>query len=119
MNKISIPNYPMVNPAPIVLVGADVDGKANYTTVGAFGFVCLEPIFYISLKQTHYTTKGVRESGCFSVNLPTEAMLPRTDYCGKVSGAETDKSAVFESFYNEAGQAPIKIKTNSKLKMAN
>ena len=30
MNKISIPNYPMVNPTPIVLIGADVDGKPNH-----------------------------------------------------------------------------------------
>jgi len=107
MNKHILNNYPMVNPTPIVLVGAEADGKANYTTVGAFGVACQAPIFYISLKHTHYTTKGVIETGYFSVNLPNEKILPRTDYCGRVSGHDADKSAIFESFYDEAGKAPM------------
>jgi len=107
MNKIVVSNYPMVSPSPIVLVGAQAGGKANYATVGAFGVVCQGPIFYISLKHTHHTTKGVLATGYFSVNLPNDALLPRTDYCGKVSGRDTDKSAVFDSFYDEAGNAPM------------
>jgi len=55
VEKVKIKNYPMVSPAPTVLIGADVNGKPNYATVGAFGVVCLEPVFYISLKSTHYT----------------------------------------------------------------
>ena len=107
MNKTKIENYPMINPVPIVIVGTEVVGKPNYTTVGAFGVVCLEPIFYISLKDTHHSTIGVRETGFFSVNLPSADMIAETDYCGMVSGHDTDKSGLFESFYDKSGKAPL------------
>jgi len=107
VEKVMIGNYSMVSPTPIVLVGTMVDNKANYLTVGAFGVVCLAPVFYISLKNTHYSTTGIKESGFFSVNLPSAAMLPKTDYCGMVSGGTTDKSALFTSFYDERGNAPM------------
>jgi hypothetical protein len=55
MEKIK--NYP-VGPFPTVLAGADVNGKPNYATAGACGVVCMEPILYVSLKITHYTTRG-------------------------------------------------------------
>ena len=107
MPKIKISNYPMVSPTPIVLVGAEVGGKPNYAAVGAFGVVCLEPLFYVSLKDTHHTTVGVQETGYFSVNLPTAGMVVKTDYCGMVSGNNTDKSRLFEPFYDAAGKAPM------------
>jgi flavin reductase (DIM6/NTAB) family NADH-FMN oxidoreductase RutF len=107
MPKIKIANYPMVSPSPIVIVGTTVGGKPNYITVGAFGVVCLEPVFYISLKDTHYSTAGIKESGFFSVNLPAADMAVKTDYCGLVSGHDTDKSGLFEVFYDQAGPAPL------------
>lgn len=107
MEKIKIKNYPMISPTPIVLVGADVNGKPNYATVGAFGVVCTEPIFYISLKDTHYTTIGVKENGYFSVNIPSVDMIQKTDYCGLVSGKTIDKSHLFSSFYDDIGKAPM------------
>lgn len=107
MPKIKIKNYPMVNPIPAVLVGAAVDGRPNYATVGAFGVVCLEPVFYVSLKESHYTTGGVRESGWFSVNVPAAGMVQKVDYCGMVSGKDTDKSGLFTPFYDERGNAPL------------
>lgn len=107
MEKIKIRNYPMVNPTPIVITGADVNGKPNFATIGAFGVVCMEPIFYISLKSTHYTTIGVKESGFFSINIPSVDMVKKTDYCGMVSGKAIDKSELFTPFYDESGNAPM------------
>lgn len=107
MEKIRIKNYPMQNPMPVVLVGAEVDGKPNYATVGAFGVVCLEPVFYISLKDSHYTTAGVRESGFFSVNIPSPGLVQVTDCCGMVSGRKMDKTGLFTAFYDEQGKAPM------------
>lgn len=107
MDKIKINNYPMVNPTPIVIVGADVGGKPNYATVGAFGVVCLEPVFYISLKNTHHTTSGVKENGYFSINIPSADMIQKTDYCGMVSGSTTDKTSLFRPFYDGHGKAPM------------
>lgn len=96
-----------VGPFPTVLAGADVHGKPNYATVGACGVVSLEPVLYISLRNTHYTTIGVKENGYFSVNIPSADMVQKTDYCGLVSGRKTDKSNVFTSFYDTMGKAPM------------
>jgi flavin reductase (DIM6/NTAB) family NADH-FMN oxidoreductase RutF len=67
----------------------------------------MEPILYVSLKSTHYSTAGVKQSGFFSVNIPSVDMVQKTDYCGIVSGRETDKSMLFTSFYDECGKAPM------------
>ncbi len=107
MKKVRINDYPMINPTPVVIAGAIVNGKPNYVTIGAFGVVCQGPIFYISLKNTHYTTIGVKESGFFSINIPAASMVQKTDYCGMVSGRKTDKSKLFDSFYDAAGNAPM------------
>lgn len=107
MEKIKINNYPMISPIPIVLVGADVNNKPNYATVGAFGVVCLEPVFYISLKSSHYTTGGVKENGYFSINIPAAEMVQKADYSGMVSGKTTDKSDLFTPFYDALGKAPL------------
>ncbi|HEX3046595.1 MAG TPA: flavin reductase family protein [Bacillota bacterium] len=106
MEKIKIKNYP-IGPFPTVLAGVMVAEKPNYVTVGATGVVCLEPVLYISLKDTHYSTQGVKETGSFSVNIPSADMVQKTDYCGVVSGKEVDKSEVFTSFYDERGPAPM------------
>jgi flavin reductase (DIM6/NTAB) family NADH-FMN oxidoreductase RutF len=106
MSKIKIQNRP-VGPFPTVLVGADVNGKPNYTTIGACGVVCQDPVLYISLKSSHYSTAGVKENGFFSVNIPSTGLIQQTDYCGSVSGHNTDKSIMFSSFYDELGKAPL------------
>jgi len=106
MSKIKIQNKP-IGPFPTALVGAEVDDRPNYATAGAFGVVSLEPVLYVSLKSTHYTTKGVKEHDFFSINIPSADMVQKTDYCGIVSGKQTDKSTIFTSFYDETGIAPM------------
>ncbi len=64
-------------------------------------------MLYVSLKDTHHTAAGVRENGCFSVNLPATGLVRQTDYCGVVSGKTTDKSALFTPFYDPAARAPL------------
>ena len=107
MPKVRIQNYPMVSPMPGALIGAIVNGKPNYVTVGAFGVVCQDPVFYISLKESHYTTGGVKENGWFSINVPGPDLVQKADYCGMVSGKTTDKSGLFTTFYDERGNAPL------------
>ncbi len=106
MSKVKLPNRP-VGPFPTVLVGVEVDGKPNYVTIGACGVVSLEPVLYISLKSTHYSTAGVKASGYFSVNIPAPEIVRETDYCGIVSGKNVDKSELFTPFYDEIGRAPM------------
>jgi flavin reductase (DIM6/NTAB) family NADH-FMN oxidoreductase RutF len=106
VKKVKIQNVPF-GPFPTMLVGADVNGRPNYATVGACGVVSLKPVLYISLKSTHYTTLGVKENGFFSVNIPPVDLVQKTDYCGIVSGHRVDKSNVFTPFYDELGKAPM------------
>ena len=106
MAKVLLPKQP-VGPFPAILAGATVNGRPNYVTIGACGVVCQDPILYISLKASHYTTQGVLESGYFSVNLPATSLLTETDYCGLYSGTAVDKSTLFTPFYDEAGSAPM------------
>lgn len=106
MTKKKIANVPF-GPFVTVLAGSTVDGKPNYATIGAYGVVSEKPILYISLKNSHYTTAGVLQNGFFSVNIPSSDVVEKTDYCGTNSGHKVDKSTVFESFYDEAGNAPM------------
>ena len=106
MIKKKIANIPF-GPFITVLAGAMVDGKPNYATLGAYGVVSEKPVLYISLKNSHYTTSGVAENGFFSVNIPSSDSIDKTDFCGYVSGNKEDKSNVFDSFYDAAGNAPM------------
>ena len=49
MEKVNVGTTP-VRPSPAVIVGALVNGKANYLTLGSFGGVSVNPqLVYISL----------------------------------------------------------------------
>ncbi|EGW40648.1 flavin reductase domain protein FMN-binding protein [Desulfosporosinus sp. OT] len=42
-----------------------------------------------------------------SINIPSQDMVVKTDFIGIISGANHDKSKVFESFYGELKGAPM------------
>lgn len=100
----------MCYPMPCMLLGTVVEGKVNFMTVAYFSQVSLKPpLILASLDGGHHSNAGVRETGAFSVNIPSTAMAEVTDYCGLVSGREFDKSAVFEVFYGKEGKAPMAV----------
>jgi len=106
LKKVKLENQG-VGPFPAMLVGAIINEKPTYTLVGAGGCACHEPVLCVSLKNTHYITEGVRETGYFSINIPPVALVKEMDYCGIVSGHKADKSALFTPFYDVAGKAPM------------
>jgi len=101
------PNYyPIIY--PIMLVGANVEGKPNFQTIVYLGQMCFNPmIIAIGIGKGHHTTKGILENGTFSVNVPSEDLVVKTDYCGITSGSKVDKSEVFSVFYGDLGSAPM------------
>jgi flavin reductase (DIM6/NTAB) family NADH-FMN oxidoreductase RutF len=108
MGKIKTGAYNPLPVAPIVLVGANVAGKANYMAVGYVGGVNVRPaIVYVSLNKKHYTPQGIIENGSFSINVPPADAVVETDYCGLVSGSTVDKSNIFSTFYGELETAPM------------
>ncbi|MBA7521335.1 Flavoredoxin [subsurface metagenome] len=108
MTKNKIKLGPYLYPMPVVVVGANVEGKPNFMPIGWVSIVEHKPpMISISANQGHYTNIGIRKNKTFSVNTPSEDMVLPTDYCGIKSGKEVDKSDVFEVFYGELKTAPM------------
>ncbi len=105
-NKIKVRAY--LFPMSVVLVGANVKGRANFLPLAWVSIVEYKPpMISISSYQNHHTNIGIKENGTFSVNTPSEGMMEVTDYCGLKSGKEEDKSQIFEIFYGELKTAPM------------
>lgn len=95
-------------PMPVCLVGANVEGKANFQAAAWFTQVNFQPVWVaVSLAADHHTTKGIGENGSFSLCFPSRDLVVQTDYCGLVSGRDQDKSSIFKVFYGELGTAPM------------
>lgn len=96
-------------PSLTVILGAEVDGRANFLAVAHVGIMNHGEPQYLSfgLNKMHHTNLGIRAHGEFSVNIPHAGQVKETDYVGLVSGKNTDKSGVFEVFYGELAHAPL------------
>lgn len=95
-------------PMPVVLVGAQVSGKANFMAVGWSSRAnARPPMILCGIGNHHHTHRGIEETKTFSVNLPSSSLLEKTDYCGIVSGEKADKSRLFDVFYGSLKTAPM------------
>ncbi len=110
MTKVSIGARTILYPLPAVLVGANVEGKPNFTTCAWCGIVnSTPPVLSVSLRHQRHTMKGIKQNGTFSVNIPSAAQVKETDYCGLVSGKDVDKVAAcrFTVFYGPLENTPM------------
>jgi len=108
MNKSKIKPGAYLFPMPVVLIGANVNGKPNFETLAYVGIVESQPpLISIASWETHYTNIGIKENKTFSVNTPIENLAEKIDYCGIISGKEEDKSKVFDVFYGDLKTAPM------------
>ena len=96
-------------PVPICIASSIIEGKVNFATYGCFGLLAPRPTTYVYIGsvEPHYTNIGIKENGYFGVNIPSVEQMKETDYVGLVSGHNTDKSKVFETFYGEVEKAPL------------
>lgn len=97
----------MLSPLPVVIVtsGGDCikDGAAvpsgyapNAVTVVWCGIACTQPpVVYISLRPSRHSYKIIEETGEFTINLVTSAMVRTADGCGVFSGRDVDKLKKF------------------------
>jgi flavin reductase (DIM6/NTAB) family NADH-FMN oxidoreductase RutF len=107
MDKIPIGQNFFI-PMPVVIVGTQVRGKANFMTVGWCARANANPpMIACGIGNHHYTSQGIAETRTFSVNIPSSVLLEKTDYCGLVSGQKTDKSGIFDVFYGSLMTAPM------------
>ncbi|OGV48304.1 MAG: hypothetical protein A2017_17535 [Lentisphaerae bacterium GWF2_44_16] len=114
MDKI----LPLLHTVPIVVIGTRhpdyQDLRPNYTTIGDVAIAGIHPpLIMISLHERHLGRRAIDASGRFSVNVPSQEFLSRVDYCGMVSGNDTDKSNVFATVWHEdvpyANELPIAL----------
>jgi flavin reductase (DIM6/NTAB) family NADH-FMN oxidoreductase RutF len=107
MDKINITTNTFV-PMPVVLVGTQISGRANFMAVGWCSRANFSPPMIVcAIGNHHYTVKGIADTKSFSVNISSSGLLEKTDYCGIVSGEKTDKSQLFDIFYGSLKSAPM------------
>jgi flavin reductase (DIM6/NTAB) family NADH-FMN oxidoreductase RutF len=110
MSKKKLGPQPMIWPHPAVLVGANVDGKPDFAAVAWAGVAAgSPPSVAIGLQPHRYSLKGIYQNRTFSVNVPSANLVKETDYCGLVSGEDTDKvkDCKFKVFYGNLNTAPL------------
>jgi len=110
MKKKKLGAQPIIWPHPTVLVGAHVDGRPDFAAVAWTGVAAGNPpAVTIGLQPHRYSLKGIYQNRTFSVNIPSVDLVRETDYCGLVSGADTDKvkDCKFKVFYGATPTAPL------------
>lgn len=110
MDKVKMGPMPMIYPMPALLIGANVNGKANFLTAAWAGIACGDPpMVSVALRHPRYTLVGIRDTQTFSVNVPSADMSREVDFCGIVSGDKVDKvhSCKFDIFYGVVETAPM------------
>lgn len=103
--KKNIGNKFALYPTPVIVVGAMVDGKPDFTLVAHIGITSHDTAI-ISLNKAHYINQGIKESKALSINVVDESWLEKAAKAGSVSGRNADKSALFDYTIGETN-API------------
>jgi len=85
--------YEALFPVPVILVTyIDKEGEPNIVTVAWTGVVSSSPpALSISLRPSRYSFTAITSELEFVVNIPTEDILEKVDYCGLVSGRNVNK----------------------------
>lgn len=97
-----IVNYPM----PIALIGTSRQGKDNFMTDAWFSMVSHTPPMIAVTIGKKLSSDTIRETGVFSICIPSSKDMVKTDYCGIVDGNSVDKASLFTTFKGETG-APM------------
>ena len=93
---------------PLVLVGANVEGKPNFMPAAFVGIANFKPpVIGCGLSPSHLTAQAIERDRAFSINIPSAEQVVVTDYCGLHSGKQVDKSDLFETFTGTLESAPM------------
>lgn len=93
MSKVSFKPGTMVYPVPAVMVSCgDSPEKYNIITVAWTGTInSTPPMTYVSVRKERHSHNLIKEAGAFVINLSSEDLVQKTDYCGVKSGREVNK----------------------------
>ena len=100
--KVTFSKAQILSPTPVVLVGcAHRELGINLLTIAWTGVDCSDPPhIHVSIRPSRFSHRMIKESGCFTVNIPTRELVRQVDLCGVVSGRDGDKFA-------RAGLTPV------------
>ena len=98
-------------PTPLTVIGAMNVDKPTWTLVAHVGIIGHDRLL-VSLAKAHAINETIKETGKLSINMVSEALLPKADYVGSVTATKVDKSDVFEYELGEAGTPIIKESRN-------
>ncbi len=87
------PGSTQLAPLPVVLAGCGSgENGYNLITVAWAGIVCsAPPMVSISVRPERHSFNLIKQSGEFTVNVPTVAMAKKVDWCGVKSGRDFNK----------------------------
>jgi len=86
MKKINIGNNPYPLPMPVVIVGSSIEGRPNFMAVAWVTRVNARPALMSVAIGRHATASAIRDTGEFSINIPSVELVKETDLTGMVSG---------------------------------
>lgn len=112
MERIQLGPLNGMYPSLTTIVGADIDAKPNWITIAHVGIMNhgskdIPQYLSIGLHKSHHTNLGIHKHREFSINIPSQEMMSMTDYAGLVSGANVDKSELFEVERGILKHAPL------------
>lgn len=94
MAKIAWKGGALLAPVPPALITTACGDVRDIMTAAWTGMLStVPPKTYVSVRPSRLTHELIAQSGCFVLNLPTEALARATDFCGCRSGRELDKFA--------------------------
>lgn len=93
MSKTDFKGSVVLNPVPVVLVTSrNSQGLDNVFTVAWAGTICTKPpMLSISVRPERLSYDYIKETGVFTVNLPSTNLVKEVDYCGVKPGRKFNK----------------------------
>lgn len=93
MSKVDFKGSVVLNPVPVVMITSrNLEGMDNVFTVAWAGTICTKPpMLSISVRPERLSYEYIKETGVFTVNMPSRNLVKEVDYCGVKPGRKFDK----------------------------
>jgi flavin reductase (DIM6/NTAB) family NADH-FMN oxidoreductase RutF len=91
--KLTLPAQTILLPSPVLIIGTYCsDGKPNIMNAAWGGIASSKPpCISVSLREATLSYHNIKQTGAFTVNIPSEKYLRESDFAGLVSGRDYDK----------------------------